>query len=860
MSAPWAQVRALFERALDVPPPERAAWLAREAAGDDALRGAVERLLAHEGSSTFLVPPSGTTLGVLPGPLLQPGARLGPFVLGEVLGQGGMGVVHRARQDRPQREVAVKVMRSPLDGARLRRRFEAEIEALARLQHPGIAQVFEAGVELDGTCWFAMELLAGAVPLAAHEAGGERPLPATLRTFLAIAEAVQHAHQRGVIHRDLKPANILLLPDGNTKVIDFGIARVLQSRAEARTDAGMLLGTLAYMSPEQVEGRDVDVRTDVYGLGAVLYELLCGRRPFELDGLPLTAAIRTIVEREPPPPSSQRGRLPKELDWIVGKALRKEPAARYASVAEFAADVQRLLDDEPVVAAPPGALYRARKFVRRHRLAVAAASSIVVVTIAALVTVTSALLRTQQAEAAERAGRTAAERSAARAAAASEFLLDVFSAPDPAKGGREVKMADALVRGARDVDARFQQQPELRAALGQTIGQAFFGLGLSPEALQHLRAAVATWRTVAGGERDLGEALVSLAFAAIKHGDLDEADQALQEAATLATNLADDELATAVAVRRADLLRARGDRAGARAVLEPLVARLQHERAPTDRPTLLAANLLAGVLHESGELEAAEALYRSALERLVATKGEDHPESLSLLNNLLLVQHSRGGRKELLPTLERLLAARRRLLGDDHQDTIGTLNNLAGVRMMCGDLTNAIAAYREALERLGKREGETHPAYAAILGNLASTERLAGDFPAAIEHGDKALELRRASAGPTADGTLMLMALAADVRRMAGRHAEALPMFEECRRLAAAATPAQPANVYRCDLGLGRVLMALGRLDEAEAALLRCRETFAAAEKSAPAKGQLTPPEADLEALREHRDGAKAGR
>jgi tetratricopeptide (TPR) repeat protein/tRNA A-37 threonylcarbamoyl transferase component Bud32 len=860
MSAPWSQVRALFERALDVPPTERAAWLAQQAAGDTALHAAVERLLAHEGSATFLVPPSGTTLGVLPGPVLQPGARLGPFVLGDVLGQGGMGVVHRARQDRPQREVAVKVMRSPLDGARLRRRFEAEIEALARLQHPGIAQVFEAGVEADGTCWFAMELLAGAVPLAAHDAVGERPLPARLRTFLAIADAVQHAHQRGVIHRDLKPANILLLPDGGTKVIDFGIARVLQSRADARTDAGMLLGTLAYMSPEQVEGRDVDVRTDVYGLGVVLYELLCGCRPFELDGQPLTAAIRTIVEREPQPPSARRRQVPIELDWIVGKALRKEPAARYASVAEFAADVQRLLHDEPVLAAPPGVLYRARKFVRRHRLAVAAATTVVAVTIAALVTVTSALLRTQQAEAAERTGRTAAERAAARAAAASEFLLDVFSAPDPAKGGREVKMADALLRGAGDLEARFQQQPDLRAALDQTIGQAFFGLGMSNEALQHLRSAVAAWRSVAGGERDLGEALVSLVSVLVKHGDLDEAETVLHEVDALATKLGADELAMAAAVRRADLLRARGDRAGARTLLEPLVARMQGERGPTDRPTLLAANLLAGVLHESGELEAAEVLYRSSLARLVATKGEDHPESLSLLNNLLLVQHSRGGRKELLPTLERLLTARRRLLGDDHPDTIGTLNNVAGVRMMCGDLTAAIAAYREALERLGKREGEKHPAYAAILGNLASTERLAGDFPAAIEHGDKALELRRASAGATADGTLMLMALAADVRRMAGRHAEALPMFEECRRLAAAATPAQPANVYRCDLGIGRVLMALGRLAEAEVALLRCRETFAAAEKSAPAKGQLTPPDQDLADLRKVREGRNAGR
>ncbi|MBL8733455.1 MAG: tetratricopeptide repeat protein, partial [Planctomycetes bacterium] len=489
--------------------------------------------------------------------------------------------------------------------------------------------------------------------------------------------------------------------------------------------------------------------------------------------------------------------------------------------------------------------------VRRHRVAVAAGAAVVLVTVGALIVVTQALLRTTAAEARERDGRTIAEAQARRAAAASDFLLDVFSAVDPGKDGRDVKMADALARAARDSDARLASQPGLQSALGQTIGLAYFGLGMLDEAETHLRHSLAAAETGHGQHSpEVARVLVDLALVLQRRGRLKEADAALQRGEGIAATLPPtDFTTTAIATRRADLLRASGDREAARRLLEPLVAQMRATRGPHDRSTPVATTLLAGVLHELGQLEPAERLYREAFEGFVAVKGEDHPDSLTALNNLMMVQYSRGQRRELLPTLQRLLDVRRRALGDDHPDTIATLNNLAGVSYGIGEFDRAAPLYREAADRIREREGRAHPVYARILANLATAERELGQYDAAIRHAEEAFELRREAAGPSHEGTLMTQALLADCHRFAGHLDVALPMFEQVRELAAQATPPQLANLYRCDLGLGRGLLALQRFDAAEQALLRCRDRFAAADQAMAVKGQLVPPDANLHEL-----------
>ena len=844
MTGDWQRIRALFERASELPAARRAAWLDAEAGATGEIRREVDRLLtAAQVGATFLEPPGDATLAAHTAPPPALPARLGPFQVLERIGSVGMGTVLRARQDHPQREVAVKVVHAGFGSARLRERFQAEIDVLARLQHPGIAPVFEAGVEADGTAWFAMELLHDAAPITTHAQRGALDVAERLACFRAVCDAVQHAHQRGVIHRDLKPANILATPDGTVKVIDFGIARVVDADHRQRTLAGELLGTLAYMSPEQVEGGETDVRTDVYGLGVVLYELLAERRPFELEGMPLTAACRAIVERDAPAVRRDRPSLPPELDWIVARALRKDPGERYASVADLAADVDRCRRHEPVLAAPPGVAYRARKFVRRHRLAVAAGGIVLAVSIAAFVTTAIALVRTQHAEAAEREGRTAAEAANRRGTAALDFLLDVFASVNPSRDGRDIKMVDALARTAKDFDARLAGAPRIRAELGRTIGLSFLGLGKLDEAETHLRTCLS------GYEREFGRdhaktvrVAANLVQVLLERGQLDEAETLQQRTDAACEALpADDSLRVGIVINRANLQRARGDKVGAAATLRPLVDRLMVAK-PDDRQTLVAMNLLAGVLHGLGKLDEAQPLYQAAVDGFAKRGEKDSPDALLALNNLGALRYSRGERETVLPLLEEVLATRRRVLGDSHPSTIGAMCNVASVHYGLGHFAPAAQGFRDALVAFGaydKTDKDDQSVVQTLLANLATSERELEHLGEAIRLGERVLTVRTQKLGAGHDATLQTAAMVADAHRLARDFDRALAMFVDCRDRAQSASPPQWTNVYRAELGVARSLLGKADYAGAERSLLRCRELFDQAEGAAPVKGQL---------------------
>jgi len=392
------RLETLFDRAADLPHAEHAGFVARECGSNGALRDQLSRMLAGLSGQDVL--------GALqPAPAPRTGTRIGPYKLLEKIGEGGMGDVYAAEQREPVvRRVALKVIKLGMDSAQVVARFEAERQALARMAHPNVAQVFDGGSTDDGRPYFVMELVAGE-PITEYCDRRKLSTRARLELVLAVCEGVQHAHQKGLIHRDLKPSNLLVMPqDGRAvpKIIDFGIARATTGRLAERTlhtMAGQIVGTLDYMSPEQADptGVGVDTRSDVYSLGVVLYQLLSGLLPFDhaMSGdTPLSEVQRTIREEDPPTPSTRLRRqartvtsiaplhgtdgrslirqLAGDLDWICLKALEKDPARRYPSVSELAADVRRHLADEPVLAGRPGALYRARKFVRRHRVGVVA--------------------------------------------------------------------------------------------------------------------------------------------------------------------------------------------------------------------------------------------------------------------------------------------------------------------------------------------------------------------------------------------------------------------------------------------------------------------------------------------------------
>ncbi|MHC4127077.1 MAG: serine/threonine-protein kinase [Planctomycetota bacterium] len=493
------KAEAIFEELADLPPADRETVLTERCGGDERLRDFVKQLLAEHdrGLGEFMqAPPAGVTAE----PDLGPDARVGAYRLLERIGEGGFGEVHLAEQTEPiRRTVALKIVKLGMDTQQVVARFEAERQALALMDHPNIARVFEAGATEQGRPYFAMEHVPG-VPITDYCDKHRLDMEQRLELFIHTCDAIQHAHQKGIIHRDLKPSNILIERFGDEhvpKVIDFGIAKAMGFSLTGRTpvtEQGQLIGTPEYMSPEQavMSALNVDTRTDIYSLGVVLYELLTGALPFDpqtFRGKSFAEIQHTIREVEPPKPSTRlstldgeategsaaaiaarrltdtrtlQRRLRGDLDWITMKAMDKERERRYASVSELAADLRHHLRHEPVLAGPPTAAYKLRKLMRRHRLGVTAATTIVLVLIAATAVTTWQAIRATDAEQLAQVrwtqaedARAIAEREAAIARAVNDFLnKDLLTAASPKGQPRDITMREVLTRpSSRDTSA-----------------------------------------------------------------------------------------------------------------------------------------------------------------------------------------------------------------------------------------------------------------------------------------------------------------------------------------------------------------------------------------------------------------------
>jgi len=487
------RVEELFDQALDLDPAGRAAFLDEQCQGDADLRAAVEKLLQLDSKAQadeeFLRSPLDATRPptfVSPAPQFPAITR---YRVLRLLGEGGMGTVYEAEQENPRRTVALKVVRAGLTSDILLKRFAREAEILGRLRHPGIAQVYDAGVAESGQPYFVMELIAG-VPLDQYAREHALDAGGRLELVARVCDAVQHAHERGIIHRDLKPANILMEASGQPRVLDFGVARAADLGPTAgggRTETGQLLGTLDYMSPEQASGDPsaIDPRGDVYALGVLLYELLAHRLPYSLDGLPLPEAVRVIREQEPSRLGSLDGRLRGDVETIVAKALAKDRARRYASAGELAADIRHFLSHEPIRARPPSALYQLRKFARRHKALVGAVLGIgLALAAGTVVSVLYAIRAGQNARAANENERRALYQTyRARLAAAAAAL----SHHDVTDAARQLDAAPEEFRGWewRHLHARLDDSAAVLPA-GQLLRRGRSGFrvaSLTPDAL-----------------------------------------------------------------------------------------------------------------------------------------------------------------------------------------------------------------------------------------------------------------------------------------------------------------------------------------------------------------------------------------
>jgi tetratricopeptide (TPR) repeat protein/predicted Ser/Thr protein kinase len=747
---------AVFDQLADVPAEQREAAL-QAACGDDlALRAEVEELLAcdarltvAEGEQGFLQsplvrPPGKPDLSTSPVPPAEGKPRLpervGRYRVLRLLGEGGMGAVYEAQQDNPRRTVALKVIRPGLLSPALLKRFAYEAHILGLLHHPGIAQIYDAGVAEDGQPFFAMELIRG-LPLDEYARLRSLTLPARLELLARVADAVQHAHEQGVIHRDLKPANILVDEAGQPRVLDFGVARVtgadLLTSAE-RTRTGQLIGTLSYMSPEQVaaDPTALDARSDVYALGVILFELLAGRLPYRLEGLTLPAAARLIREQEPARLGALEPRLRGDVETIVARALEKEPPRRYPSAAELAEDVRRHLWHEPIRARPPSALYQLGKFARRHKaLVVATAAFLVVLLAAGAVAGWQALrlARTERDRAVAQArrgqqvqealGRAALLREQARSAAGdlgkwAEARALARRAEGLAQGGPvEPGLAErvaALLRelGEEEKDRQMiaeldgvrLRQAEVTEWRSDTPGsspryaEAFRRYGLDVEALPAAEAA----------RRVRGSAIREELLAALDQWAWSHEKGPRREKLWDVAGGADDNpwrRALRGAARRADRARLKELAADARALEQP--------------PVVLA--LLGEALQGVGLPGEAVVFLRQAQQR--------HPEDFWINHNLgrVLAHQVQPPRPEqALGYFRAALALRPR--------SQGTHVNLGIMLLTLGDLPGAAACFRRALE-LDPQFFEAH-------GHLGVVLRKQGDLAGAAARHRKALELR----------------------------------------------------------------------------------------------------------------------
>jgi eukaryotic-like serine/threonine-protein kinase len=841
-------VQEILAELLDAAPAEREALIAQRCAGRDELIDDVRSLLAAaDGADAYFERVSrdaGAPLGRRGGgDDAAVGRMFGPYRLDRLIGVGGMGAVYRAERadDLYRMRVAVKLLPPGFATEGMRRRFTAERRILARLQHPGIAALLDGGVSEDGVPFFVMEYVDG-LPIDCFCDERGLATDARLRLFQQVCSAVEYAHRNLVVHRDLKPSNILVTADGEVKLLDFGVAVLLENDADAGDNPLTELHgrpfTPAYASPEQIRGEALTTAADVYSLGVLLYQLLAGRRPYEVTGLPPLRVEQVVCEELPPAPSEAvttlepvtaradrvglSRRLRGDLDTIVMTALQKDPARRYASVLTLAEDIERHLTARPVLARPDSFGYRASRFVARNRYFVGAGALVAVLLIgfAALATYTAVSAGARNALIA--AERDRAQRETEKAEAVSSFLVGLFGSNDPDVAAGESQTAFQILEQGERNAAELASQPAVHARVLDVVAQVYTRLGEYERAESLFRQAAALLRAEPGvNAGEIAAPLSRLGDLLRRRGQLDEAVALLDEAIGLA-ELAGDTILLANGLNDLGLARydqgdfAEAERLHRRALeLRSSAYGSRHNRTATSLQNLALA---VAQLNRGSE---AEALYREALVIYRETLGGEHTEVATTLTSLGRSLSERGEFEEAIPLLSEALRINRSRLGNGHPHVALVLNDLGSVRARQGRFEEAETIFRDALELREQALGASHPYVATSLNNLAFTMVQQGRLDDALPLRRRAYGMARERLGNDHVNTGQFAHNLADLLMRLNRLAEAEVLYRESIEILTRAFPEAHPLTARPLTGLADLLIRLGRRAEAAPFLRR---------------------------------------
>lgn len=776
----WDQVKDLFQQALERRGEERQDFILEVSGDDTTLRVELESLLSsHEAASTFLShPPGADAAAVLAAEADASlvGKRLGPYRVVRRVGRGGTGSVYLAVRDDDefQLRVAVKVIRRGMATEEMLQRFRSERQILASIDHPNIARLLDGGSTEDGLPYFVMEYIEGE-PLHHYCDNNRLTVKDRIGLFRSVCDAVSLAHQNLVVHRDLKPGNILVTVDGVPKLLDFGIAKLLNPELSSDTREPTLMElrvmTPEYASPEQMQGKTVTTASDVYSLGVLLYELLNGHRPYTLSNLPLHEMELTVCTSEPERPSEVvevpaeepgrdggvreitpesvartrqstperlRRELSGDLDNIVLKALRKEPLRRYSSVEKLADDLANHLEGRPVAARPDTFAYRTGTFLRRHKVPTAIAATALIFAI--VLTATTFVQSRRVAKERDRA-----EHAASEALAVSLFLQGVLAAADPIEGmGRDVSVLEAVEDAVPRIGTSFAEQPETEAVIRHTIGQTFARLGRFDEADEQLRQALALRRRLFGTDHaEIADTLNALGEVRYDRGDFDGAERLYDEALAMRERLFGRQNA-AVATSLDNLgnvYQEHGDEAAAEAAYREALAIRRAKLGPDHNDVAASLNNVATILHDREEYDAAEELYMESLAISRRALGENHPDVGISLNNLAVLLHDRKKFEEAEPVYRESLAIARRTLGDQHPGLVVSISNFASLLTDMQRFDEAEVLLRENLQISMAVWGEGAVQVAYVYQQVGSLELERGNSAPALEYYERTLAI-----------------------------------------------------------------------------------------------------------------------